>query len=232
MHAVRIGNLEAGARPLVVGTLTMRSSLPALGAVTPFTCDIVEVRLDLIGADTPDWIGKCRAIEAAGQPVLLTLRLAAEGGKWRGPDAGREPLLRSALSAVSCIDVELQSGIRQALVAQAETLGKTVVMSYHNFEKTPSLAELEDIMQRMGASQAVIPKISTMVTSDADVETLLALLRRHRDRPVCVIGMGESVAETRVLFPKSGSCLTYGYLDASAAPGQLSAAVLMQRLAG
>ena len=49
---------------------------------------------------------------------------------------------------------------------------------------------------------------------------------------VCVIGMGPKWTHTRVLFPKLGSCLAYGYLDHATAPGQMSAAELTRQLAG
>ena len=35
----------------------------------------------------------------------------------------------------------------------------------------------------------------------------------------------------RTLFPTLGSCLTYGYLDESAAPGQVAASELVEKLA-
>jgi len=45
-----------------------------------------------------------------------------------------------------------------------------------------------------------------------------------------VIGMGEAWKQTRLSFPKLGSCLTYGYLDKPTAPGQESAAELVRQL--
>jgi 3-dehydroquinate dehydratase-1 len=192
----------------------------------------VEVRLDLIGSDTPDWLAECRAIEAAGKPVLLTLRSIAEGGKWAGPDQDRLPAITSALEALSCVDVEFLSGICGAVCDMASQRGKPVVVSYHNFQRTPALAELEDILGKMRGLPAAIPKLTTLVTRDADIEVLKTLLSKHRDKPLCVIGMGAMATETRVSFPRLGSCLTYGYIDATSAPGQLPAAELRSRLAG
>ena len=42
--------------------------------------------------------------------------------------------------------------------------------------------------------------------------------------------MGEAWKQTRVLFPKLGSCLTYGFLDKPTAPGQMSAEELLRQL--
>lgn len=231
MNKVRIGNVELGRVPRVVGTITMRASLPVSGKAPKYDCHIVEVRLDLIGSDTPHWLAQCRAIEAAGNPVLLTLRLANEGGKWMGPDQNRLPYITSAQEAVSCVDVEFLSGICGAVCEKAAQLGKPVIVSYHNFQRTPTLAELENILEKMRALPAAIPKLTTMVTQEADIATLKALLAKHRDKPLCIIGMGAKATETRVSFPLLGSCLTYGYIDSPSAPGQFSATELLLRLA-
>ena len=230
MNTVCIGQVELGRVPRVVGTITTRAALPSAVRTLRYDCDIVEVRLDLIGVDTPDGLAECRTIEAAGRPVLFTLRSANEGGKWTAPDQDRLPLITSALETVSCVDVEFLSGICGEVCGQAAQGGKPVVVSYHNFQRTPGLAELEDILWKMRELPAAIPKLTTMVTQAADVETLKSLLARHRDKPLCVIGMGDKAAETRVLFPSLGSCLTYGYIDAPSAPGQFSASELTRRL--
>lgn len=214
----------------MVGTITTRDSLPGRGRVPEYPCDIVEVRLDLIGQDTLDWLAECRAIEVSGQPVLFTLRSADEGGKWTGPDQDRLPFITSALEALSCVDVEFLSGICGAVCDKAALRGKPVVVSYHNFQRTPDLAELEVILRKMREYPAAIPKLTTLVTQEADVETLKSLLAKHQDKPLCVIGMGAMATETRVSFPRLGSCLTYGYIDATSAPGQLPAIELTRRL--
>jgi 3-dehydroquinate dehydratase-1 len=215
-------NLEGG--PLVVGVLS------SLDGDIPLAGDVVEVRLDRTGRPA-DWLERCQAIEARGKPVLLTIRLRGEGGEWAEDDAERLRLYEAGLKALAAADVELGSVICAAVTKQAEKLGKACLVSHHDFQGTPPLAELEAIAQRARQNGAV-PKIATMIRSRADVETLRLLLARKGDRPLCVIGMGEAWKETRVSFPKLGSCLTYGYLDKPAAPGQVSAAELVRQLRG
>jgi len=186
------------------------------------------VRLDRTGRP-PGWLERCKAIEARGKPVLLTVRLRREGGEWPEDDRSRLRIYEEGLAALSAVDVELSSVICGAVAKQAEKLGKVCLVSHHDFEKTPSLAELESILERARQNGAV-PKVATMIRSEADVEILRALLGRKRERPLCVIGMGETWKQTRVLFPKLGSCLAYGYLDKPTAPGQASAAELVRQL--
>jgi 3-dehydroquinate dehydratase-1 len=69
-----------------------------------------------------------------------------------------------------------------------------------------------------------------MAKNNDDIATLEKLLGSSLDVPLCVIGMGAFGTKTRITFPAHGSCLTYGYLDAPSAPGQLSAEMLSEQL--
>lgn len=215
-------NFEAG--PLVAGVLSSLDGNVALAG------DIVEVRLDKM-ARPADWLERCQAIESRGKPVLLTIRLRAEGGEWPADDTARLKLYEDALPALSAVDVELSSTICPAVTKLAEKLGKVCVVSHHDFQNTPTLGELESIMERARQNGAVA-KIATMIRSDADVGILQALLAKRGQRPLCVIGMGDAWKQTRVAFAKLGSCLTYGYLDKSTAPGQVSAVELSRQVHG
>jgi len=219
-----MSKLSLAGGPYVVGTLSsLDGNFPPVG-------DIVEVRLDKTGRP-PDWLDRCRAIEARGKPVLLTVRLRSEGGDWPADDDARLKIYEAGLAALAAVDVELSSVICAAVAKQAEKLGKACLVSHHDFEKTPPLAELESVVERAQQNGAAA-KVATMIRSGGDVEILRALLARKWKRPLCVIGMGENWKETRVSFPKLGSCLTYGYLDKPTAPGQVSAAELVRQLRG
>jgi 3-dehydroquinate dehydratase-1 len=219
-----MNKLSLAGGPYVVGTLS------SLDGNIPLAGNIVEVRLDKTGCP-PNWLARCKAIETQGKPVLLTIRLRSEGGEWPEDNNARLKLYEEGLAALAAVDVELSSAICGAVAKQAEKLGKVCLVSHHDFEKTPSLAELESIVERAQQNGAVA-KVATLIRSEADVEILRTLLGRKWKQPLCVIGMGEAWKDTRVSFPKLGSCLTYGYLDKPTAPGQVSAAELMRLLNG
>jgi 3-dehydroquinate dehydratase-1 len=226
---VQLGRLAVGAVPRVVGTI---SSAPGLrgfqrGAEAP--CDLVEVRLDLIGPAVDDWLAKSKAIEAQGRPVIFTLRLAAEGGAWRRPDEERAGYFTMALENLAAIDVELQSRLLPKLARLAKDYRKVLIVSVHDFVKTPSRTALEDVIME-ASRQASIVKIATMINKPADINTLGGLLEQDWGVPLCVLGMGSAALKTRTSFPKQGSCLTYGYLDEPVAPGQPSAVELNRQV--
>ena len=225
-----IGSLNLETLPRIVGTISTCKALFSVASLNEYTCDIVEVRLDEIGHNLHGWMSACQAIEAAGFPVLLTLRLTSEGGKWNDQDENRNSLFSGALHNLACIDIESTSKLRNFLCNQAQEEGKNIIVSYHNFQRTPNFCDLSDVLQEILDIPCAIPKISTMIVNDADVDTLRDLLAVAKERPTCIIGMGSKGTKSRLLFPSLGSCLSYGYIDSPIAPGQLSSSVLVQHL--
>jgi 3-dehydroquinate dehydratase-1 len=210
------GELAVGPVPRVVGTL---SAFP-VPKNAPEVCDIVEVRLDLLGTSVV-W-------PQIDLPILLTIRSSVEGGKWNGTDKERFELYCQWIPQVAAVDVELNSPIAGDICKYASEAGVASIVSFHDFSATPKLETLEAIVER-GRRVCSIVKIVTLTNTERDVEILRTLLGK-RNGPLCVMGMGQHAAMTRVEFPKLGSCLTYGYLDKPLAPGQTSAAELSAQL--
>lgn len=220
--------LILGKIPFVVGTLTTRAGLEAFLQQHRDACDIAEVRLDEIGV-FPGWMESCRKIEATGRPVMLTLRSTKDGGKCGRSREERRALLAQATACASLIDVEHNSDSPAELKPAIQAAGKILLVSYHDFARTPPRDFLEKVIAEASPHASAV-KIATMVNSDADLATLDAVLSEPRKIPLCLIGMGAKGTRTRTDYPALGSCLTYGYLDAVSAPGQLSARDLVAHL--
>lgn len=231
MNEKSLLGLGIGRMPRVVGTVSSYTTLKGVWVPEQSPCDMVEVRLDDVGTANADWLNRCTDIESLGIPVILTLRSQTEGGKWNGSEQERENVLAGALDVLATIDVEWSSEIKKELCQQSEALSKPIIVSHHNFSVTPELSFLQDVVDGIVAMGNTIPKISTLVHGPKDVEILQELLGIYSNRlPICIIGMGAKGTKTRLRFPLSGSALTYGYLDRSSAPGQLSAQVLFENL--
>jgi 3-dehydroquinate dehydratase type I len=200
------------------------------GPRPPF--DLVEARLDLYPGQSIDGCeAACQRLEASGTPVLVTLRTAAQGGRWAGGDADRLPRFRAALAVASWADVEDDAGIVGAVaeMVQARAEGQ-IVVSHHDFSQTPSpdaLLDLVDACHR--AAPSAVAKLATRVRSEDDRRALLALVERRPDR-TAVIGMSADDEGLRVALAAAGSLLAYGYLGAPTAPGQWTCEALHLRL--
>jgi 3-dehydroquinate dehydratase-1 len=208
--------MVVGEKPRIVGTV----STAAIPKTARAICDIVELRVDLIGEGLLKFETEL--------PILLTVRSKAEGGQWTGSDQQRLATYRQFMPHVAAVDVELNSPIAQDVCKMARDAGKASVVSFHDFSATPNLEALQAIVDQ-GQKVGSIVKIVTLANTERDVEILRTLLSK-RSSPLCVMGMGQHAAMTRVEFPKLGSCLTYGYLDKPLAPGQTSAAELFSQL--
>ncbi len=222
--------------PLLVGTACGLEALVEVAGKPEILrmLDIVEARLDAMAETALDrCIDACRDIEAAGTATLATIRIAAEGGGWRGTEAARRALFDRAISACAWIDVEAASPIAPEVAAAAHSAGRRAVVSHHDFGGTPALETMIDVVEKAFSLGADVAKVATTVTSLDDHDTLLALLRKYRDgRDLCisVIGMGPLGLSLRVYLPAVGSAFAYSYLDRPAAPGQLSCAQMFDLL--
>ncbi|HEX2658546.1 MAG TPA: type I 3-dehydroquinate dehydratase, partial [Polyangia bacterium] len=170
--------------PLVVGT-TKPAGLAALVSRSwaDRQPDLIEARLDLALAEgvakapLPDlaaYLPACRHLEETGSPVLLTVRLVADGGRWT-EDAARLPLFEAAFHQRACswVDIEVESAIAPEVVGRARARGCRTIVSHHDFTGTPSVSTLGTIVDRARAMGADIVKVATKVTSLEDHDRLL-----------------------------------------------------------
>src|SRR5476649_232335 len=137
----RFGKFALGSVPRVVGTVSQAETLLQLAVVTNRDCDIVEIRLDIMGSNTPLWVEHGRAIESRGLPVVVTVRLAEEGGQWKQLDKERLPLFETALRDLTAVDIEFRSPILKEISALASRHERALIVSYHDFQRTPPIED-------------------------------------------------------------------------------------------
>jgi len=198
----------------------------------------VELRLDfLTDLDTADPRPVLATLLAgcarAGLPAVVTFRPAWEGGHYAGDEAPRLAVLKyAALLGAACVDVEVLAS-RAFFAAGGPPVppGTRVILSHHDYAKTPAPEALAQLMDGMFEAGADVAKIAATAARDADAAILLNLAARGRaaGRPVIALAMGERGVATRVLAGKYGGWLTFGALDAgrASAPGQPTLADLV-----
>src|SRR5579862_3366709 len=186
-----------------------------------------EFRLDYLPAPEQG-IAVIRKFMAAHPDcsILATCRRHQNHGKYNGSVEDQVRILDAALDAgARAVDVEIESA--ENAVPRLEALrGKgQLLLSYHNYDGTPSP---ESVVRRMLRLSADGYKIVTTARKPSDNSRILALTKSHSRTPLVVLAMGETGFPTRVLATAWGGMFTYAAPNASegTASGQVSARVL------
>lgn len=181
--------------------------------------DLIELRIDMFeDLDAVENIF-ATAKEKFNLPILCTIRSTKEGGKKEIPN--RLNLYEKLIPYCDFFDIEIFSHEAKPLRQLTKKNKIKLIASYHRFDITPSMDELEKVFKKALNIEADIIKIATMINTKKDMETLLLFTLKHKDDKVIVIGMGQRGIPTRVINPVFGSLITYASLNTISAPGQI-----------
>ena len=140
--------------------------------------------------------------------------------------APRVAAFTALLPLVDAIDVEVESPERVQLVALARQAGRGVVLSSHDFTKTPPLTRLQTIVAEANRLNVDVLKLAVFAHNQQDLLDLLQFTRDCRFPNRVMIAMGPWGLLSRVAAPFFGSLISYGFIDQPNAPGQLSVSEL------
>ena len=196
--------------------------------------DLVEWRVDHYEhvedlEKVKDILEKLR--NAVGElPILFTFRSKKEGGEREVSTEFYSVLNKEIASTkmADLIDVELFTGdeIVKDIVDFAHNNGVKVVMSNHDFDKTPAKEDIVSRLCKMQELKADLPKIAVMPQSSKDVLTLLSatdeMVTEHAKSPIITMSMGGLGLVSRLAGETFGSALTFGAAKMASAPGQIA----------
>ena len=237
MKPLTIRNTVLGTnRPKIAVPLTGKDQASILKQATDAKtlADIIEWRIDFF-SDVLDFevlsqVAKKLRDQLDQIPLLITFRTAKEGGVLELSEDQYFEICKYVVenNLADLIDVELFSTTAKvkALIALANKKDVKVIMSNHDFNKTPNIAEIVRRLQLMASYGADIVKIAVMPNSATDVLNLLSATQEVSDRlsqPVISMAMGDLGKATRVCGEAFGSCLTFGTVGQASAPGQIEA---------
>ncbi|HCB1765460.1 MULTISPECIES: type I 3-dehydroquinate dehydratase [Citrobacter] len=196
--------------------------------------DILEWRVDHFTevSSVDAVLEAARAIREvmADKPLLFTFRSAKEGGEQTLAVENYIALNRAAVDSglVDMIDLELFTGdeLIKTTVEYAHAKNVAVIMSNHDFHKTPAAQEIVLRLRKMQELGADIPKIALMPQNKTDVLTLLGatleMQERYADRPIITMSMAKTGVISRLSGEVFGSAATFGAVKKASAPGQIS----------
>ncbi|SMP19044.1 3-dehydroquinate dehydratase [Desulfurobacterium pacificum] len=221
---IRIGTVELGKKPVVVLSIDGGEE-DKLDYARRLGVNLIEVRGDLVISKGVDLSGLNRVLDLIGDYgfySVLTLRPEWEGGKLNCSEEERLQLFEKLVKhpSVGAVDVELRASILSDVRELAKREGKVLIVSYHDFEKTPPAEEIGGIFRRAVEAGADIVKLAFYGNSLSDVSRVCCVMNSI-DYPKVFMVMGAVGKMTRVVGFHFGSLMTYTFLGKSVAPGQI-----------
>lgn len=189
---------------------------------------MAEIRADLCKLTIPE----LEKVVESHPNLIITCRIANSSIEF-----AREQIITAIRKGAKYVDIEIEAPIDylEYVKTYAQVNGAKVIISYHNYEETQSIEELEliaDICKRKGAD---IVKIVTTAKEISDAVRILGLYKRgnwakefktnnysdNKDVMLLAFSMGEVGKFSRYLSLKLGAPFTYVSLPGAAtAPGQ------------
>ncbi|WHY87523.1 type I 3-dehydroquinate dehydratase [Neobacillus novalis] len=204
--------------------------------------DVVEWRVDFFEhvddiEEIKAALGEIRAI-LTDTPIIFTFRSAKEGGeKEISTDYYFElNKIIAGSGQIDIIDVELfnEGNDIKAIIELAHRYGVFVIISNHDFDKTPSKEEIVSRLRKAMEIGGDIPKIAVMPRSSTDVLTLLdatnTMNEQYADRPFITMSMSGKGLISRIAGELFGSALTFGAAKQASAPGQIDVVELRRAI--
>jgi len=183
--------------------------------------DYAEVRFDFLKIEQiPETL---EIIKNDLNKIVCTLRPKIEGGKFPGNEKERIAILKLiAEYSPFLLDVEYNTLKKNtSLIKYLKSTKTKLLVSWHDFKKTPSTAELKKKMSQMSKFSSNV-KIVTTAKSTNDSTRMLELYNKKGKNNLISFAMGDHGRISRILCLYLGSPYTYVSLGKAIAPGQFS----------
>lgn len=203
--------------------------------------DLAEFRIDLLSfaSDSKQVIALGHELKQilGTKPMIATIRTHNEGGQLTISDADYGKTYQAYLQQpfMDMLDVEMfrDQQIVKNTVKLAHAKKVLIVMSNHDFQKTPAEAEIIKRLLKQDELGADILKIAVMPQSKQDVFTLMnATLKvsQKSKKPLLTMSMGKLGTISRIATANMGGSFSFGMIGEASAPGQIDVTQLKQFL--
>lgn len=233
----KVFNVEFGTgRPKIAVLITGKSSNDIIKQAETImysnNADLIEWRIDFFDQveDAEKLVETAKKLRQvmSEMPLLTTFRTHFEGGVKKLSEEEYFDICRVLIKekATDLLDLELfrKTSKLKEIIAEAHENNIYIIMSNHDFDKTPATSELERRLTLMKTYGADIAKIAVMPNSARDVLNLLLAtdnMKYKLNCPLITMAMGDLGKVTRISGEVFGSCLTFGTVGDASAPGQI-----------
>lgn len=184
--------------------------------------DLMEIWLDQIkDLDLP------KIIKKAHLPLICVNKPTKEKGKFKGTEKKRIKILKQAIDlGASYVDIGIdtdQKLLKQLIKNKKKT---KVIISYHNFNKTPDIKKMFEKAKKAYKLGADIAKIAVYAQKTEDNLKIFELTQKicSRKKKIISMCMGSEGKISRIICPMLGSYLMYAPVEDSkkSADGQIT----------
>jgi 3-dehydroquinate dehydratase type I len=184
--------------------------------------DLIEVRLDRLKnygciADLPSF---------SKTSLIATNKSTEYHGNFSGSETERQKILvDAARNGFEYVDVNLGTPGQTELIHNLHEIGTKVIVSFHDFEQTPTMLQLRKVLDEeltLGANVCKI--ITTARTVEDNLTTLNFVSKASKKAKLVCFAMGELGKHSRLVSPVLGAFFTFASLDEKrkTAKGQLT----------
>jgi len=183
--------------------------------------DYVEIRFDFLKAEQIPQV--LENVKKDLKKIVCTLRPKSEGGKFDGNERERISILKLiAEYNPFLLDVEFNTMKKEKSLVKYLKMTKTnLLISGHDFKKTPNFTELKKKLNQMSKYSSNVKIVTTAKTTD-DSTRVLQLYNKKGKINLIAFAMGDSGRISRILSLYLGSPYAYVSLGKAIAPGQFS----------
>jgi 3-dehydroquinate dehydratase type I len=177
--------------------------------------DLVEFRLDKL--HEPRLLEEI--VNTKSFPVIATDKSD------RGSIATLELLSHAAAAGFDMVEIELSVASANPIVEKVKSHGSEVIVSFHNYCRTPSSEELKRVLQAEKKAGGDICKVVTTAIKPSDNLTILGFVEDESAHTRMVsFAMGSQGMPSRILSPWFGAEFTFAAIseESKTADGQLS----------
>ena len=183
--------------------------------------DYTEIRLDFLKMEQVP--SALEIIKKDLNRIVCTLRPKTEGGKFSGTEKERIAIIKLiAEYNPFLLDIEYNTLKKnKELVKYLKTTKTKLLVSWHDFKKTPKDAELKNQINQMSKFSSNVKIVSTAKSTE-DATRMLELYSKKGKNNLISFAMGDAGRISRILCLYLGSPYTYASLGKAIAPGQFS----------
>ncbi|NVM28383.1 MAG: type I 3-dehydroquinate dehydratase [Candidatus Helarchaeota archaeon] len=187
--------------------------------------DFIEVRIDHFNDPfTADFV---KLVKEISSKLILTIRKPDEGGKFAFEEAQRIELIQKCINAQTfAVDLEfsIDADALTKLIQEAKKNQVKIILSFHDFQKTPDIPKMKEIILDAVKKDANYVKIIGTAASIEDNLKMLSLPQFAKENHIEIVAfaMGGKGTVSRILSPIFGAAFTFAALDKPTAPGQIS----------